>query len=179
MRIRANAVLVLLALVLIPTGLQAQEDEVAKARDDAAIVWVNLLNDGDFAAAAEKANEAVKTQMSAEVLEGMWAQLGGQLGAMESLEPKAQTMEQGFHVVILKGVFGNGTFDVQVVMADDHSVAGFFVIGLGAGKSLGQLAAVPPHPRGQTRNIPAESTFGEGRAQAGLIDGIAIGGDIG
>ena len=36
-------------------------------------------------------------------------------------------MDQGLNVVVLKGVFQNATFDVQVYMSDDHEVAGFFV----------------------------------------------------
>lgn len=43
----------------------------------------------------------------------------------ERLRPCA--MAQGFHQVVLTSVFANGTFDLQVYMADDHTVAGFFL----------------------------------------------------
>lgn len=36
-------------------------------------------------------------------------------------------MQEGFHVVMLTSVFADGTFDLQVVMADDLTVARFFL----------------------------------------------------
>ena len=82
---------------------------------------------GDFSEAAAQANEAVADQMNAGVLEDGWGQLAPQLGVLSSLEPQDQGMLEGFHEVIMTGVFEAGTFDVRVIMADDHTVAGFFV----------------------------------------------------
>jgi hypothetical protein len=127
MRPHVSLLLTLVAIVALPAGSQAQEDAAADARYEAALAWVDLLVEGDFEEAAEQVNEAVSAQLGAAQLEGAWTQLSPQLGTLDSIEPKAQVMQQGFHVVILKGVFAAGTFDVQVVMADDHSVAGFFV----------------------------------------------------
>ena len=36
-------------------------------------------------------------------------------------------MQESFHVVILTSAFADGTFDLQIVMANDHTVAGFFL----------------------------------------------------
>ena len=108
-----------------PTGVEAER--AFAARYGAAIAWVNLIAAGDFEEAGEQVNEAVAAQLGSEQLEQAWGQLSPQLGAMESLGPKSQSMEQAFHLVVLKGVFANGTFDVQVYMADDHSVVGFFI----------------------------------------------------
>jgi hypothetical protein len=127
MRSLSSSLLALLALIAIPDTVLAQDDAVVGARYDAARAWVNLLNDGEFEKAGEQVNAAVAAQLGATQLETVWAQLGAQLGELELLEPKEQRMEQGYHVVVLKGVFGAGTFDVQVVMADDHTVAGFFI----------------------------------------------------
>jgi hypothetical protein len=127
MRSLASSFLALLALITVPDTVLAQDDAVAGARYDAATAWVNLLKDAEFEKAGEQVNAAVAAQLGATQLEAAWGQLGAQLGELESLEPKEQGMEQGYHVVVLKGVFGAGTFDVQVVMADDHTVAGFFV----------------------------------------------------
>jgi hypothetical protein len=128
--------LALLLATAVPTGVQAQEEDAIQARYEAAAEWVKLVVvEGDFEKAATQAHEAVAAQMTAEVLEGAWAQLGPQVGELESLEPKEQTMQQGLHLVIMTGVFSNGTFDVQVFMGDDHTVAGFFVRPPGGGES--------------------------------------------
>ena len=39
--------------------------------------------------------------MTASVLRSAWAQLGPQLGPLASLEPQAQGMEEGLHLVVL------------------------------------------------------------------------------
>ena len=36
-------------------------------------------------------------------------------------------MRLSWQMVVMVGVFAAGAFDVQVAMADDHSVAGFFI----------------------------------------------------
>jgi hypothetical protein len=64
---------------------------------------------------------------SPEQLESIWTQLGAQLGELGSLERKTEAMANGLHVVIMTGVFTNGTFDVQVVVDDERKVMGFFV----------------------------------------------------
>lgn len=102
-------------LAAMPTGLQAQEEDAEAGRYNAAIEWVNLVVvEGNFEEAAAQAHEAVATQMTAAALEGAWAQLEPQLGALISLEPKEQGLEQGLNLVVLTGVFDAGTFDVQV-----------------------------------------------------------------
>lgn len=121
--------LVLFALgVAVPPAALLAQDEVADARYDAASAWVNLVMiDGDYEAAAEQVDAAVAAQLGAAQLETAVSQLESQLGTLRSLEPKEQAMERGYHKVVFDGVFDAGTFDVQVFMADDHSVAGFFV----------------------------------------------------
>jgi hypothetical protein len=126
--------LALLLAPALPTGLLAQEDDAAEARYAAAAEWVKLvLVEKEFEKAAAQAHETVAAQLTAEVLQGASAQLGPQLGELESLEPREQSMQQGLHLVVMTGVFANGTFDVQVFMGDDHRVAGFFVRPPGAG----------------------------------------------
>ena len=106
----------------------AQDSAAAGARDEAAIEWVRLVVvDGDYEAAAAQAHPAVASQMTASALRSAMAQLGPQLGTLDSLEPQAQRMEQGLHLVVLTGEFGAGTFDVLVFMNEQHQVAGFFV----------------------------------------------------
>ncbi len=102
-------------------------EEAADALYDAAIAWVNLVFSGEFEPAAEQAHPAVAAQLDAAALERALAQLGPQLGALVSLEPKERSISQGLNLVVLTGVFDAGTFDVQVYMGDDHTVAGFFV----------------------------------------------------
>jgi hypothetical protein len=82
----------------------------------------------DFQAAAAQADPAVAGQLTAAVLEDAWVQLHEQLGDLRSLAPKAQETAQGYHIVSLAGDFDAGQFDVQVVMNDDHGVAGFFLL---------------------------------------------------
>jgi hypothetical protein len=116
----------LLSVSMLPLGVRAQD--AAEARYAAAIAWANLVMvEEDFEAAARQADPAVAAQLTAEVLEQAWAQLSAQLGALTSLEPQDQSIVQGYHFVVLTGVFAAGTFNVQVVMSDDASVAGFFV----------------------------------------------------
>jgi CubicO group peptidase (beta-lactamase class C family) len=103
------------------------DDEAVDALYEAAIAWVNLVFDDRFAAAAEQAHPAVAAQLTADALEQAMAQLGPQLGALRSLEPKERSISQGLNLVVLTGVFEAGTCDVQVYMGDDHTVAGFFV----------------------------------------------------
>lgn len=121
------------ALPLAAAGQSTDDADAATARYEAAIAWANLvLVDNDFEAAAQQANEAAAAQITAAVLQKASVQLYEQLGALQSLEPKDQTMSQGFRVVILTGVFETGTANVQVFMADDHSIAGFSVRSEGA-----------------------------------------------
>ena len=124
---RAALPAALLALAMLPPGLGAQEDPEVEARYVAATAWVHLVAAGEFKKAAEQVNEAVSAQLGATQLEAAWAQLGPQLGELNSLEPKTQVLQQGYHVVILEGLFAAGTFDVQVVMGEDQTVSGFFV----------------------------------------------------
>ena len=127
MQFRLPSTLALFVLIAGPGSLRAQDDAAVAGRYDAAIAWINLVVAGEFEEAAAQANDAVAAQMTAGVLEDGWGQLAPQLGDLGSLEPQDQGMVQGFHEVIMTGVFNAGTFDVRVIMADDHSVAGFFV----------------------------------------------------
>ncbi|MDH3271974.1 MAG: DUF3887 domain-containing protein [Gemmatimonadota bacterium] len=128
MRARCAASVAIAFLFAAPLALAAQEDEAAEARYAAAMEWINLvMTEGDYEAAADKVNGAVAAQLGAAQLEAAAGQLSGQLGALLSLEPQRQGMEQGFYEVVMTGVFDAGTFDVQVFLADDHTVAGFFV----------------------------------------------------
>jgi hypothetical protein len=118
----------LLVTAVLPTGLSGQEDDADAARYEAAAEWVKLVCvEGDFEQAAAQAHEAVAAQMTAATLRDAWAQLSPQLGELQSLEPKEQSMQQGLHLVVMTGTFTAGTFDVQVFMGEDHAVAGFFV----------------------------------------------------
>lgn len=104
-----------------------EEELVFAARYEAAITWINYLDEGEFEEAATRAHPAVAAQLGASQLQEAWDGLAVQLGALVSLESKSQSMDQGLNVVVLKGVFQNATLDVQVYMSDDHEVAGFFV----------------------------------------------------
>lgn len=128
MRYRALILFASFVASALPVDLHGQDASAVEARYAAAISWVNLVVvDHDFEAAARQAHPTVASQMTASVLAQAWDQLGPQLGALASLEPQDQSMEQGFHLVVLTGEFAAGTFDVQVFMGDDHTVAGFFV----------------------------------------------------
>ena len=106
----------------------AAQDAAADARYQAAIEWVRLVVvEGDYAAAAAQAHPMVAAQMTGAVIEEAWRPVAAQVGALESLEPKDQRMEQGLNLVILTGEFSAGTFEVLVFMNDEHQVAGFFV----------------------------------------------------
>ena len=51
-----------------------------------------------------------------------WAAPAAKFGRIRRHE-----MQEGFHVVMLTSVFADGTFDLQIVMADDLTVARFFL----------------------------------------------------
>jgi hypothetical protein len=109
MRILTIAVAVLRLSSATSGRLYAQDGAAVEARYDAAIAWVRLVVvEHDFERAATQANEAVAARMTADVLEQAWDQLGPQLGALVSLEPREQSMEQGFNMVVLTGVFAAG-----------------------------------------------------------------------
>ena len=128
MRARFTGPIAIAFLFAAPFAAAAQDDTAVEARYAAAMEWVNLvMTEGDYAAAAAKVNAAVAAQLGAAELEAAAGQLSGQLGALQSLEPQRQGMEQGFHEVVMTGVFDAGTFNVQVFLADDHTVAGFFI----------------------------------------------------
>ena len=128
MRTRSvSSLLPLVAALAVGAPLAAQ-DAAADARYQAAIEWVRLVVvEGDYEAAAAQAHPMVAAQMTGEVIENAWRQVAVQVGALGSLEPKEQRMEQGLNLVVLTGEFDAGTFDVQVFMNDEHQVAGFFV----------------------------------------------------
>ncbi len=113
----------------LPLAPPPTEDppEVVEARYDAASQWVRQVFDGEFELAAERVHPAVAAQLSANALRAAVNQLNAQLGELRSLEPREQSLAQGMNLVVLTGVFANGTFDVQVYMDDSHAVAGFFV----------------------------------------------------
>lgn len=115
-------------LAVLANGAPLAAQDPAAARDDAAIQWVRLVVvAGDYEAAAAQAHPMVAAQMTGAVIENAWRPVHEQVGALQSLEPKDQRMEQGLHLVILAGAFANGMFDVLVFMNDEHQIAGFFV----------------------------------------------------
>ncbi len=123
------ATFALFALIAMPGNLRAQDDAAVTARYEAALEWWNWIRDGEFEKAAERLNQvAIAQGGNAAMIEQAVAQVAAQVGDLISLEPKRQEMQQGFHVVIMTAVYTNGTFDAQVVMADDHTVAGFFLL---------------------------------------------------
>lgn len=131
---RRRSFSLLASLLALPAGasLSAQDSPevsaAADARYEAAIEWVRqVVVEGDYETAAAQADPAVASQMTASVLRDAWVPIGAQVGPLDSLEPQAQRMEEGFHLVILTGEFAAGTFDVQVYMNDEHQVAGFFI----------------------------------------------------
>ncbi len=128
MRFRTLATFTLFALIAIPGSLRAQDDDAAvTARYEAALEWWNWIRDGEWEKAAARVNSAVAAQLGAAEIESAVTQVRAQVGDLISLEPKRQEMQEGFHVVIHTAVYTSGTYDAQVFMADDHTVAGFFL----------------------------------------------------
>ena len=121
------ATFALFALIAMPGSLRAQDDAAVTARYEAALEWWNWIRDGEWEKAAARVNSAVAAQMGAAEIESAVTQVRAQVGDLISLEPKRQEMQQGFHVVIHTAVYTSGTYDAQVFMADDHTVAGFFL----------------------------------------------------
>ena len=122
--------LFLLTLLLssgLPVAGSAQD---AKEQDlyAAATAYANLvLVTKDYEAAAAQSHPSVAAQMTASMLEDATGQVLAQTGPLHSLEPKRQSLLQGFNAVVLTGTFDVGDLDVVVVMDDDHAVAGILV----------------------------------------------------
>ncbi len=123
MRFRTWATLTLLVLVAVFSSCRDPEEAAAAARYEAAIEWINSINDGEYGKAAEQLIR--RRGLNAVTLAQAWTRSTAQAGALSSLEPNRQEIREGLHRVILEGVFTNGTWDLEVIMTDDHTVAGF------------------------------------------------------
>lgn len=119
----------LLAMLFVQAPLPAQEPSPQVDRwNQAAMAWVNLLQDGDFEAAGARVDpEVPEDAMSPASLATIWDQLSGQLGALETLEPGTVTEHQQYHIVDMPAAFQNQSVVLRVVLTDSLQVSGFFV----------------------------------------------------
>ena len=123
MHFRTRATLTLFVLVAVSGSCRDPEEAAEAARYEAAIEWINLIKDGEADKAAERLIRLRGLNVVA--LVHSWNRGPARYGAMSSLEPKRQEVHDGIHRVILEGVFTNGTYDLEVMMMDDHTVAGY------------------------------------------------------
>lgn len=122
---RTHLAVLFLAVAGSPAGLRAQTPD-STALNKAAIEWVNLLNDAHFDSAAARVDPAAAAQLGAGKLEEIWTSVGGQLGALQSLDPGSVLESQGYHVVDLVGTFANGVVTVRVTLDAESRVSGLF-----------------------------------------------------
>ena len=125
MRFRTRATLTLLVLVAVFSSCRDPDEAAAAARYEVAIEWVNLIKDGEVEKAAERLIR--RRGLNAVTLAQSWTRGTARAGALNSLEPKRQEVRDGFHVVILTGVFTNGTFELHVIMTEEHRMGGFYL----------------------------------------------------
>ena len=87
--------------------------------------WIHLLQTGDFAGAAAQVDPAVPEGSLGETQLGpLWAQVSGQLGALQSLEPGSVDEIQVYHRANLQAVFENAEVVLRVVLNSDLQVSG-------------------------------------------------------
>ena len=123
MRVRTRATLTFFVLIAVSSSCRDPEEAAAAARYEVAIEWISSIKDGEYEKAAEQLIR--RRGLNAVTLAQSWTRGPAQDGTMSALEPNRQEMREGLHRVILEGVFTNGTWDLEVIMTDDHTVAGF------------------------------------------------------
>ena len=89
--------------------------------------FIEQLNGGDYDAATENFDEAMKEQLDAEGLKELWESLISQLGDYVDSEYDETQEVEGFQVVLFKGVFNDKDVTLQVTVDADKKIAGFFV----------------------------------------------------
>ena len=124
-RARRVTAIAVLAMGLIAGDVSGQAEEsrwVAAARS-----WLEQVRAGDVVAAADRvAPGEAKAAFTPEALRGLWSQLTAQVGALESLEPLADTESDTLRIVEFTARFERAALIARVVLTPAEQVTGLF-----------------------------------------------------
>ncbi len=92
----------------------------------AAQAFVELLNQGNFAAAVQPFDSAMLKAMPESKLKDTWQQVLGQAGAFKSQLGTRTETSQGYRIVLVTCEFESSIIDVQVVYNAQDQISGLF-----------------------------------------------------
>ena len=88
--------------------------------------FVDMLNQGNFAAAVQPFDATMIKAMPESKLKDTWQQLVGQVGAFKSRLGTHTDTSQGYRIVFVTCEFANSIIDVQVVYNAQDQISGLF-----------------------------------------------------
>ncbi len=92
----------------------------------AAQAFVDMMNQGNFAAAVQPFDATMIKAMPEAKLKDTWQQLLGQVGAFKSQLGTRTETSQGYRIVFVTCEFENSIIDVQVVYNAQDQISGLF-----------------------------------------------------
>jgi hypothetical protein len=123
--------LTVVTIVLFSLFLNAQTLSVASAApnlDTVAITFVNLMEEGQFEAAAELFNTEMAEALPPQKLEATWNSLISNVGEFKEIVETRTTEEKGYRVVYVTYEFAKASLDIKVVFDEEAQIAGLWFV---------------------------------------------------
>ena len=139
-----------LGLFVLSTFLLAQAPTIQIAPPQgpaaAATAFLDLMAKGDFPAAVQNFDDAMKAAAPPVKLAEIWSALQSQLGRYKRRIATRAVKEGLYDVVLATTEFERSTVDLKVVVNEKGRIAGFFVVPAGEGKAPAPAADPGPPP---------------------------------
>lgn len=127
----------LLLLVFIAVGCSQKEEEPKNQGETnnekneelvtIAETFIAQLAEGEYKAATEKFDETMSREMPASQLREVWTQLESQIGNYIDQEYDSTVEQEGYQIVLIKGLFEGQDVLFSVTIDENNHIAGFFV----------------------------------------------------
>lgn len=124
--------LILLSLALVscedPTAAPSARSGNSSPEDPTAVAhaFVDLLAQGNFAAAVSKFDPDMKAGLTQQALAETWEAVISQYGPLKKQLSTEKGKAQGFDVVIVKTEFEKGQLSIRVAVNKDKLISGLF-----------------------------------------------------
>jgi dienelactone hydrolase len=107
---------------------RAQQEARVETLIDLAKAFINQMNKGDFAAATQPFDAAMREVMPQEKLRETWQGLIGQVGAYKQQVGARTEKAQGYDIVLVTCEFAQTKLDVKVVFDGRKQIGGLFFL---------------------------------------------------
>jgi outer membrane protein assembly factor BamD (BamD/ComL family) len=132
-----SAVITLLLMVFIVVGCNQKEEEpkeqveTDKEKNEEIVTiaeaFITQLSEGKYDEATENFDETMSREMPASQLREVWTQLESQVGNYIEQEYDSTVEQEGYQIVLIKGLFEGQDVLFSVTIDKSNKVAGFFV----------------------------------------------------